>query len=88
MGMHVQSRSSIAMPTPDMRALVGTNLQRLRNRRKLTQDQLAAQTGLTQAYISGLERGGRNPTVITLHNLAAALRADINEFFERHAKPT
>ncbi|GIL39918.1 helix-turn-helix domain-containing protein [Roseiterribacter gracilis] len=73
------------MATTDMRALVGTNLLRLRNRRKLTQDQLSAETGLTQAYISSFERGRRNPTVLTLNELANALRADVGEFFERHA---
>ena len=69
----------------DLRALVGTNLLRLRNRRKLTQDQLSERTGFTQAYISSLERGRRNPTILTLHEFATALKADITEFFERHA---
>lgn len=67
----------------DMRALVGTNLLRLRNRRKLTQDQLSERTGFTQSYISGLERGRRNPTVLTLHLFASALKAEVEEFFER-----
>jgi transcriptional regulator with XRE-family HTH domain len=69
----------------DMRALVGTNLLRLRNRRKLTQDQLSERTGFTQGYISSFERGRRNPTVLTLHEFADALRADVTEFFEQHA---
>ncbi|MDB5364777.1 MAG: family transcriptional regulator [Rhodospirillales bacterium] len=69
----------------DMRALVGINLLRLRHRRKLTQDQLSERTGFTQAYISSLERGRRNPTILTLQALGSALKADVVEFFERHA---
>jgi transcriptional regulator with XRE-family HTH domain len=71
--------------TTDLRALVGSNLLRLRIRRKLTQDQLSERTGCTQAYISSLERGGRNPTVLTLQAFATALKVDVTEFFERHA---
>ena len=29
--------------------------------------------GVTQQYVSGLERGERNPTVVTLYHLATAL---------------
>jgi transcriptional regulator with XRE-family HTH domain len=73
------------MKTPDMRALVGTNLLRLRNRRKLTQDQLSADTGFAQAYISNVELGQRNPTVITIGRFAQALQAEPAEFLERSA---
>jgi len=57
----------------DMRKLVGENARRLRVCRGLTQEQLSEKTGLTQQYISGLERGRRNPTVLTLRDLAQAL---------------
>ena len=39
----------------------------------MTQEDVAARTGLSQQYLSGLERGKRNPTVITLYELAQAL---------------
>ena len=57
----------------DMRKLVGRNLARLRTQRKLTQEQLAAMSGFSQQYISGVESGRRNPTVVTLFELAQAL---------------
>jgi transcriptional regulator with XRE-family HTH domain len=66
----------------DMRKLVGANLVRLRTLQKLTQDQLSEKSGFTQAYISGLERGQRNPTVLTLYELALPLNTDIGAFFE------
>ncbi|MGX1101302.1 helix-turn-helix domain-containing protein [Amorphus sp. MBR-141] len=57
----------------DMRRLVGRNLQRERQKQQLTQEQLAEISGFSQQYISGLEKGRRNPTIVTLFELATAL---------------
>ena len=57
----------------DMRELVGRNFARLRRDKGLTQEEVAARSGFSQQYISSLERGRRNPTVITLFELAQAL---------------
>lgn len=57
----------------DMRKLVGRNVRRLRRERELTQEQFAERSGFSQQYLSGLEQGRRNPTVITVHELAQAL---------------
>ena len=57
----------------DMRKLVGRNVKRIRQRKGLTQEQLAELSGFSQQYISGLEQGRRNPTVVTLYELATSL---------------
>ncbi len=57
----------------DMRKLVGRNFARLRRKKGLTQEEVEARSGFSQQYLSGLERGLRNPTVITLYELAQAL---------------
>ena len=57
----------------DMRKLVGENTARIRKEKGLTQEALAEKSGLSQQYISGLENGLRNPTIVTLHELASAL---------------
>lgn len=57
----------------DMRRLVGTNFARLRREKALTQEEVAERSGFSQQYISGLERGRRNPTVVTVYELAQAL---------------
>ena len=57
----------------DMRKLVGRNLARLRRRENMTQERLAEISGFSQQYISGVEQGRRNPTVVTLYELAQAL---------------
>lgn len=57
----------------DMRELVGRNFARLRREKGLTQEDVSARSGFSQQYVSSLERGRRNPTVITLYELAQAL---------------
>ena len=57
----------------DMRKLVGDNCARIRKERGYTQEILADLTGLTQQYLSDLERGKRNPTVVTVYEIAQAL---------------
>jgi len=57
----------------DMRKLVGRNVKRVRQEKGLTQEQLAELSGFSQQYISGLEQGQRNPTVVSLYELATAL---------------
>ena len=57
----------------DMRKLVGRNAARIRKEKGLTQEQLAEKSGLSQQYLSGLERGRRNPTIVTIYELASAL---------------
>lgn len=57
----------------DMRKLVGSNMARIRKEKGFTQEQLAERSGLTQQYISGIENGQRNPTIVVIHDLAVAL---------------
>lgn len=57
----------------DMRKLVGQNFIRLRKEKGLTQEEVEARSGFSQQYLSGLEQGRRNPTIITLYELSQAL---------------
>jgi transcriptional regulator with XRE-family HTH domain len=57
----------------DMRKLVGDNVRHQRTGLNITQEQLAERSGFSQQYLSDLERGRRNPTVVTLFELAQAL---------------
>ena len=59
----------------DMRLLVGRNVKRIRAARRLTQEELAERSGFSQQYLSDLERGRRNPTIVSLWELAQALGA-------------
>jgi len=57
----------------DVRRIVGDNVRRLRTAAGLSQAELAARMGVDRAYISALELGRRNPTVVTLWHTAKAL---------------
>ena len=57
----------------DMRKLLGRNFGRFGKAKGFTQESFAEASGFTQQYISDLERGRRNPTVVTLFELASTL---------------
>ncbi|PRD40412.1 transcriptional regulator [Phyllobacterium phragmitis] len=52
----------------------------------LTQEEVEARSGFSQQYLSSLERGRRNPTVITLYELAQALGVSHVDLVERDDK--
>jgi len=57
----------------DWRQIVGRNVRQLRQDRGLTQEQLAFEAQLDLTYVGGIERGRRNPSLLVLVRLAAAL---------------
>lgn len=58
-------------------------LQRMREKRKLTQAELAALSGVTQQAISKIENGDRtNPGVMTMEKLAQALKCSIYDLID------
>ena len=70
----------------DMRRLVGRNTKKIRLAKGLTQEELAERSGFSQQYISGLERGRRNPTVVSLYELAQALGVNYLELLQPDKK--
>jgi DNA-binding XRE family transcriptional regulator len=57
----------------DMRKLVGQNVRRIWLEKGLTQEQFCDLSGFSQQYVSGLETGRRNPTIVMIYELAEAL---------------
>jgi transcriptional regulator with XRE-family HTH domain len=66
----------------DIRRRVGLNVRRFREDRKVSQEQLAFDCGLHRTYVSGIERGIRNPTVTSLQRLAKALKVTPSALLE------
>ncbi len=60
----------------DIRKQVGINVQKIRRDKGWSQEELAFECGLHRTYISGVERGIRNPTVTALAKIADAFEVE------------
>lgn len=60
----------------------GKNLKKLRVQRKMSQGDIAHALGIHRSYISGLERGIRNPTLTNIERLAKALEVELSKLLE------
>lgn len=63
----------------DILRQVGENLRRLRRLHDLSQEALALEAEVARSYMSALERGKRNPTLLLLERLAWALDTTVIE---------
>ena len=57
----------------------GASIRKLRLKKNLTQRELAKRAGLDVTYISGIERGVRNPSLKSLESVAMGLGCSISE---------
>jgi transcriptional regulator with XRE-family HTH domain len=58
------------------------NLKRLRTKARLSQEELALRAGLDRTYISGCERAVRNPSLLSVEKIAAALNETASDLLE------
>ena len=58
----------------DIRKDFGLHLKKIRQGKKLTQEELADLAGLHWTYVGQIERGKRNPSLVNLQRLAKALK--------------
>jgi transcriptional regulator with XRE-family HTH domain len=66
----------------DVRRQLGQNVKRFRIAAGLSQDELAQRMGVDQGYVSSLEAGRRNPTVLTVWHAAIALGTSPSRLLE------
>lgn len=57
----------------DWRITFGKNVRRVRQQKKLTQEQLAFEAEIDLTYVGGIERGKRNPSLLVMARIADAL---------------
>lgn len=60
---------------------VGANIKSLREKRGMSQEELAHETGLYRTYIGHLENARYSPSAYVLYKIAKALKIDISDFF-------
>ncbi|HFK6082401.1 helix-turn-helix domain-containing protein [Citrobacter sp. Ce105] len=68
--------------TSSIQARFGAHLKKLRLQSGLSQEAFADKCGLDRTYVSGIERGVRNPTLEVISVLAKGLDVRINVLFE------
>lgn len=57
----------------EVRKRIGANVRRLREEKGLSQEKFGFESGIDRTYVSGIERGARNPTATIIEKLADAL---------------
>ena len=66
----------------DVRKILGDNVKAYRVQAALSQEELAGRMGVEQGYISRLEAGSRNPTIVTVAEAANALGVQVAALLE------
>lgn len=65
----------------DILISLGKRIQTVREKARLTQEQLEEKTGVNTKYISAIERGQKNVTIKTLEKIAKGLDVELYELF-------
>lgn len=61
---------------------LGMRIRYLRKQKGLSQEDLALDSGVNKNYLSDLERGERNPTIVVLEKIATSLGVTLSTFFK------
>jgi transcriptional regulator with XRE-family HTH domain len=64
----------------------GKRVKEIRQSRRITQEELAFRSQLHRTYISSIESGKRNISLVNIEKLALALGCDITDFFNEKGK--
>lgn len=67
---------------PDIRERFGDAVRTRREELGLTQEELAEKAAIHRTYLSDIERGSRNLSLINIERIAAALALPISELFQ------
>ena len=69
----------------DIRQILATNLRLARQGLGMSQEDLASAARIDRTYVSGIERGVRNPTITVLARFADALKTTAAELLTKGA---
>lgn len=62
---------------------VGANIRALRQKREMSQEELADRAGIHRTQLAAVERGRRNMTLKSLDRLAAALEVEASDLLQK-----
>nr|WP_086954369.1 helix-turn-helix transcriptional regulator [Xenorhabdus innexi] len=66
----------------NIKSLFGQRIRYLRREAGMSQEAFADKCGLDRTYVSGIERGVRNPTLEIIYVIANGLQIELNELFD------
>ena len=69
------------MKQTNIKTQFGLTVKKIRTERNISQEKLAEMTGLHRTYISEVERGNRNLSLINIDKISTALDLSISELF-------
>lgn len=70
------------MNTKTLKKKFGLRVRSIRVSRKLTQEELAEEAGLSPEYVSRIERGKASPSFETIISIASALGVELSTLFD------
>ena len=65
-----------------IKILFGQHVKKLRQQAGMSQETFADKCGLDRTYVSGIERGIRNPTLEVIEVIARGLDIELNHLFD------
>ena len=66
----------------DVKVIVGKRVKELRNMLGISQEELADLVDLDRTYITSVECGRRNISIVNIEKLATALKVTLKDFFD------
>ncbi len=61
---------------------LGKNIKRIRQEKKMSQGDICRKLNLDRAYVSNVEAGKSNPTLVTIEKIAKALGVSSSELLK------
>lgn len=81
--MEEKNKKPFDMEESEYQLALGTSIAVARKKKGLSQLALSLDAGIAKSYLADLERGKRNPSILTLRKIGKALGVDIRTLMPR-----
>jgi transcriptional regulator with XRE-family HTH domain len=70
----------------DLFSVIGLNIRKLRTAKKPSQEELAFRAEINRSYLSEIENGHKNLSLMVLDQIAAALKVDLRDLLKGYKR--